>query len=110
MLRVAQREEDAWLRGFTIGTRARWSSVRACAQSSMSRSACRMRRSPDSAARHQIQLSGGDRRRHRDPGARASAVTVTGRWFHVSNSGREGRDRNPDIQSLGAVVGVGWKQ
>jgi hypothetical protein len=34
---------------------------------------------------------------------------VTGRWTHVSNNGREGRHRNPDIQSLGALVSIGWE-
>jgi hypothetical protein len=40
---------------------------------------------------------------------RPAVVTVTGRWWHASNNGREGRQRNPDIQSLGVVVGVGWE-
>jgi hypothetical protein len=31
------------------------------------------------------------------------------RWLHVSNGGREGSSRNPDIQSLGGFVGVGWR-
>jgi hypothetical protein len=30
------------------------------------------------------------------------------RWFHVSNNGREGRRRNPDIQAIGPVVAIGW--
>jgi hypothetical protein len=28
------------------------------------------------------------------------------RWLHLSNKGRFGRDRNPDIQALGGYVGV----
>jgi hypothetical protein len=28
------------------------------------------------------------------------------RWFHLSNNGRAGRDRNPDIQSLGLQMGL----
>jgi hypothetical protein len=36
-------------------------------------------------------------------------VAVTGRWLHASNNGREGRHLNPDIQSLGALVSVGWE-
>lgn len=35
-----------------------------------------------------------------------SRVIVGFRWLHLSNSGREGRDRNPDIEALGAFVGV----
>jgi hypothetical protein len=32
------------------------------------------------------------------------------RWIHLSNNGREGHDRNPDIQALGgyAAVSVGF--
>ena len=40
---------------------------------------------------------------------RPAIVTVTGRWLHASNNGSEGRHNNPDIQSLGAVVSVGWE-
>ena len=40
---------------------------------------------------------------------RLAIVTVTARWLHASNNGRESRQRNPDIQSLGAVVSVGWE-
>jgi len=28
------------------------------------------------------------------------------RWVHLSNAGREGRDRNPDIEALGPYAGV----
>ena len=34
--------------------------------------------------------------------------SLGGRWLHVSNAGREGNHRNPDIQSLGVLGGVGW--
>jgi hypothetical protein len=40
---------------------------------------------------------------------RPAVVTVTARWLHASNNGREGRGRNPDLQSLGAIVSVGWE-
>jgi Lipid A 3-O-deacylase (PagL) len=36
-------------------------------------------------------------------------LAVGARWLHFSNNGREGRARNPDIQSLGAFAGVGWR-
>jgi hypothetical protein len=35
-----------------------------------------------------------------------SRVLLGFRWFHLSNNGRQGRDRNPDIQALGGYVGV----
>lgn len=35
------------------------------------------------------------------------AHLVTGfRWLHISNNGREGRARNPDIEALGGYAGV----
>jgi hypothetical protein len=40
---------------------------------------------------------------------RGALVTVTGRWLHASNNGREGRGRNPDVQALGVVIGVALK-
>ena len=36
-------------------------------------------------------------------------LIVGARWLHVSNNGREGNSRKPDIQSLGGFVGVGWR-
>jgi hypothetical protein len=38
--------------------------------------------------------------------ARHTSATVGFRWMHVSNNGREGHDRNPDIQGLGGVGAV----
>lgn len=35
-------------------------------------------------------------------------VTLSARWLHVSNGGREGRRANPDIQSLGGFAGVSY--
>jgi len=39
---------------------------------------------------------------------RAMTVDLGLRWLHVSNNGREGSGRNPDIQSLGITAGVSW--
>jgi hypothetical protein len=38
-------------------------------------------------------------------GSRSHLVTGF-RWLHISNSGREGRSRNPDIEALGAYGGL----
>jgi hypothetical protein len=35
-------------------------------------------------------------------------MTLSARWLHLSNGGREGRLANPDIQSLGGFAGVGY--
>ena len=36
-------------------------------------------------------------------------VTAGARWLHLSNKGREGDSRNPDIQSVGGFAGIGWR-
>ncbi len=37
---------------------------------------------------------------------RQTSLTTGFRWFHLSNNGREGRDRNPDIQALGGYAAL----
>jgi len=106
LFRVAQDGDDAWVRGFTIGARSRWS------RSRMSTFLGGRRRLAHATVAVPVR------------GTRFNYLAVLGggievpiggiqlalgaRWLHVSNNGREGRQRNPDIQSLGAVVGVGW--
>jgi hypothetical protein len=107
VLRVAQNGDDGWLRGVTLGMRARWS---------------RARSSPfldvavgPSTATVAIPIRGTTFNYLAVVGAgiefplRGIQMAVSARWLHISNNGREGRHRNPDIQTLGAVVGVGWK-
>ena len=36
------------------------------------------------------------------------SLELGARWFHMSNNGREGASRNPDIQSLGMIIAIGW--
>jgi hypothetical protein len=104
-LHVAQDTADAWLRGFTIGGRARWSR---------------------SFGHPFVDLAVGLSHATRDIPARGSAsnflivsgggveipvgdlsLELAARWLHVSNNGRAGRHRNPDIQALGAVLAIG---
>lgn len=40
------------------------------------------------------------------PIGRQVEALVGVRWIHLSNNGREGRRRNPDIEALGAYVGL----
>jgi hypothetical protein len=37
---------------------------------------------------------------------RQSHAIVSGRWVHLSNNGREGRGRNPDIEAIGGYTGI----
>ena len=108
-LRVMQDDEDGWLRGFTIGTRlrSRNGSVRPTPVVDVAVGLSRATRPvpPEGTSFNYLAAIGAGV----EMPFRASVVTVTGRWFHASNNGREGRHRNPDIQSLGVVVSVGWE-
>lgn len=106
-LRVAQAGNDALLGGITVGPRLRW-------------------RSPPS--RPFVDLAAGVSYATRPAPARGTRfnyllmatagvetpvaglrATIGARWFHVSNNGLAGRARNPDIQALGVVLGIGWR-
>jgi hypothetical protein len=106
LLRVAQEGTDAWVTGLTLGVRARW-----------------RRAGPIPF----VDLAGGVSRATEDIPARGTAtnfllvsgggvtIPLRGAWLdcgvrylHISNNGRAGRDRNPDIQSLGVLVAVGF--
>jgi hypothetical protein len=103
-LRVMQ-EEDAWLRGFTVGTRVRGGHgrVRPVADVAVGlSSATRPVPSGGTAFNYLAVIGAGI-----EMPLRPAVVTVTGRWLHASNNGREGRHRTPDIHSLGAVISVG---
>jgi hypothetical protein len=106
-LRVLQAGDDAWLRGFSIGTRTRWGgpAVRRFVDVAVGLSDATQPVPPRGTRFNYLAAVG--------VGVEvpwgAAVVSVTGRWLHASNNGREGRHLNPDIQSLGAIVGVGWK-
>jgi len=38
--------------------------------------------------------------------SRQTSLTTGIRWFHLSNNGREGDDRNPDVQALGGYAAL----
>ena len=107
LLRVRQGGEDGWLRGFTIGSRARWAGrpVSPFVDIAVGLSDATVPVPVGGTTFNYLAVIGGGI----DIPLRAARLCVGARWVHVSNNGREGRDRNPDIQSIGAVVGVGWK-
>ena len=106
-LRVRQDAAGNWLRGFTVGTRMRWgqASLRPVVDVAVGLS----------SATQPVPVRGTRFNYLAAIGAgvelplRRALLTVTGRWLHASNNGREGRHRNPDLQSLGGVVSVGWE-
>jgi hypothetical protein len=107
LLRIAQQGNDAWLRGITVGTRARWGSgpLRPLLDVAVGVSDATAETPPGGTPFNYLAVIGaGVEKPLRD-----WLVHVTGRWLHASNNGREGRARNPDIQSLGVVFGVGWE-
>ena len=102
--RVRQHGDDAWLVGYTVGTRARWS-------------AGGLRPYLDigagiSHATREVPLRGTQFNFLATAGGgielplNGVAVAFGPRWLHLSNNGRQGRGRNPDIQSLGFTLAV----
>ena len=106
-LRVVQQREDAWLRGFTLGTRMRWGRgrTRPFADVSVGLSHSTTSVPPTGTRFNYLAVIGFGIERHTGP----VILGVTGRWLHASNNGRDGRHLNPDVQSLGALISVGWE-
>jgi hypothetical protein len=106
-LRVLQRDEDAWLRGLTLGTRMRWTraAVTPFVDVAVGLSSATIPVPRAGTRFNYLAVIGAGIEREAGP----IVLSVTARWLHASNNGREGRHLNPDIQSLGALVSVGWK-
>ena len=104
-LRVMQEGDDAWLRGFTVGARQRWGqgSIRPLLDLAVGLSRATRPVPPRGTTFNYLAVIGTGV----EVPFRAVVVSVTGRWLHASNNGREGRHRNPDTQAIGAVVSVG---
>ena len=107
VVRALQESADGWVRGFDVGPRWRWGTGRArpFADLSVGLSDSTIEVPPRGTRFNFVARAGGGVQV--SLGGRAS-LDVGARWLHLSNNGREGRQRNPDIQSLGAVVAVGW--
>lgn len=107
LLHVNQAGTDGWLRGLTIGTRTRWgaSRIKPFVDIAVGVSGATVEIPPRGTRVNFLALAGGGVHVPIRPGL---ALDIGGRWVHVSNNGREGRHRNPDIQTLGAVLALGW--
>lgn len=107
MLRVTQEVEDAWLGGFTLGTRTRLGTgtTRPLVDVAVGLSRSTAAVPPNGTRFNYLAVIGAGVERR----SGKMTLSVTGRWLHASNNGREGRHLNPDIQSLGALVSVGWE-
>jgi hypothetical protein len=106
-LRVWQHGDDAWLGGFTIGTRTRWGSggTRPVVDVGVGLSTASLPVPSKGTRVNYLAMFGAGVEHAAGP----VVLAVTGRWFHASNNGREGRRLNPDIQSLGITLSVGWE-
>lgn len=107
-LRVSQQPEPAWMSGVTIGTRFRAASSRRrpFADLAVGLSAATDEVPPRGTASNYLIVAGAGLGL---PVGRRS-MDVSARWFHVSNNGKSGRHRNPDIQALGVVITIGWER
>jgi hypothetical protein len=107
VLHVEQAGDDGWLRGFTIGTRTRWgaSRIKPFVHLGVGLSDATTPVPARGTRINFLALVGGG---VQIPIRAQFLVDFGARWFHVSNNGREGRNRNPDIQALGAVIAIGW--
>lgn len=108
VLRVAQNGADAWLRGFTIGTRFRWWQVapRPFVDVAVGLANASRPTPPSRGSTFNYLAAIGAGIEVPIEGAR---VSIAGRWLHASNNGRYGKHLNPDIQALGVAIGVGWE-
>jgi hypothetical protein len=106
-LRVMQAREDAWLGGFAVGTRMRWRTglKRPFIDVAVGLAQASAAVPPTGTQFNYLALIGAGLERQ----VGTMMVSVTGRWLHASNNGREGRHRNPDVQTLGVLLGVGWE-
>lgn len=107
LLRVAQAETKGWLRGFTLGTRTHFgvARIQPFMDLGVGMSDATTPIPPRGTRVNFLAVAGGGVQVHM---RERISLNVSARWLHVSNNGREGHGRNPDIQALGAVIGIGW--
>jgi hypothetical protein len=105
-LHVSQRGNDASVRGILVGARGRWrrSFGRPFVDLAAGVSGATERVPPRGTTFNYLLASGAGVELPFGP----FSFDVGIRWLHVSNNGREGRHINPDIQSLGPVLAIGW--
>ena len=106
LLKAAQQPRDAWTAGFTMGVRSRWRLRRGHPYADLgvgsSRAAAPI---PQRGTRsNYVIVAGGGLMLPTGRGW----LQVGARWLHLSNAGRVGKNRNPDVQAIGLTLGVVW--
>ncbi len=106
ILSVAQAGQDGVIGGLTIGTRVRWR--RAIGRPFVELGAGLAQATTPVPARgtasNFLLVAGGGIEVPFGP----VSLDLAMRWLHLSNNGRAGRHRNPDVQSLGPAIAIGW--
>lgn len=105
--RVSQRGDDAWLAGFTVGSRLRGRPARCqpFGDLAVGLSKASTPTPPRGTSFNYLAVATGGVAVATGLGS----VELGARWLHISNAGREGNGRNPDIQALGLTAGIGWR-
>jgi hypothetical protein len=104
---VEQAGRDAWVHGVTLGTRGRWqrSFGRPFVDVAFGWSSASHETPPRGTASNYLIVTGAGVELPAGP----VSLELGARWLHLSNNGRRGRGRNPDIQALGLVIAIGFK-
>ena len=104
--RVRQSGNDALLGGITVGTRVRWDAAgtRPFIDVGVGFAKATEPVPMRGTSSNYVALAGAG---IEVPLAHGRA-TLGARWLHLSNNGRAGRARNPDVQALGFIVAIGW--
>jgi hypothetical protein len=106
VLGVQQRGMDTWLRGATLALRLRrGTSTRVFLDTGAGLAKAGEPVPPNGTRFNYLAMLGAG---IEVPWSRLH-LTAGARWLHLSNGGREGSHRNPDIQALGVSAGVGWR-
>lgn len=103
---VDQRGIDAWVLAVNFGLRSRVvrrGRVSAFVEFQVGLSEADTRTPPGGTRFNYLALGGAGATMRIAP---AVHLVGTLRWIHVSNGGREGRSRNPDIEAVGPQFGV----
>lgn len=105
-LSIAQAGKDGSLAGFTLSTRARWrrSIGRPFVELGAGMSQATVPIPARGTTFNLLLVSAGGI----EIPFGSFSLDLAMRWLHLSNNGREGRHRNPDVQSVGPTIAIGW--